>query len=197
MAEALLAQGETVLRVIILDSGNPETFPAFKSEAEHKALTEATYNQIIAISTALHTDGRNSPDNTSSESRTSSESELNEDDESSLVDNIHLAKLIRRHISDAFLVLSNHGQRGFLSEKLDTHVVLIKCKTTLQIDNTALLNRSAYMLGLMRDKFMDWDTTKFRRFDRVDFSGDHYASFGDQHVEELSNIFASLLWEFN
>ncbi|KAJ3579183.1 hypothetical protein NPX13_g1382 [Xylaria arbuscula] len=155
MAEALLAQGETVLRVIILDSGNPETFPAFKSEAEHKALTEATYNQIIAISTALHTDGRNSPDNTSSESRTSSESELNEDDESSLVDNIHLAKLIRRHISDAFLVLSNQGQRGFLSEKLDTHVVLIKCKTTLQIDNTALLNRSAYMLGLMRDKFMD------------------------------------------
>ena len=155
MAEALLAQGDKVLRVIMLDSGNPKLFPPFKLETEHKALTETTYKQIVAISTALCVGGKNGAGVTSSTSQSSSESEDEENDEIDLGDVRYVAKLTRRYISAAFLVLSNQGQRGFLAGNLDTHVVLIKCKTALQIGNIPLLNRSAYMLGVMRDQYME------------------------------------------
>ncbi|KAI1187087.1 beta-ketoacyl synthase [Nemania serpens] len=189
LAQVLLAQGETVSRVIMLDSPNPETFPAFKSKAEHEALTEATYSQTVAKKLAFSAVGDllESP----------SESDISDEDEHGDGDDLaaarQIAQLTRKHIAEFFLLLSKQEPGSFLPEKLDADVFLIKCKTVLRIDSTTPLNRSAYMLGLMRDKLMNWDPEKFRSFECIEFSGDHYGSFDAQYVDELSDIFRLVL----
>jgi len=187
MGQILLEQGEEVERVIMLDSPNPQTFPPFKSEVEHQALTEATYNQSVAHKLAFAVDGTTSTDE-------SEPSDEDDEDEGEAGTVRHVANLTRKHIADSFLLFSNQPSETFLpEEKLGTHVVLIKCKTALRIGETVLLNRSAYMLGYMRDKLMNWDTSRFRSFERIDFSGDHYGAFDAQYIDELSRIFCFIL----
>lgn len=48
MAQMLEAQGEEVIKVIMIDSANPEVFPQFKSEQEHHALAKATFNRTVS-----------------------------------------------------------------------------------------------------------------------------------------------------
>ncbi|KAI0398136.1 beta-ketoacyl synthase [Xylariaceae sp. FL0594] len=201
MAQILLEQGHQVRKVIMLDSPNPETFPPFKSEVEHRALVEATYSQSVAHKLAFAA-GETLSESDGSES----ESEPNDEDEDDSIR--HLADLTRKHIADSFLLFSNQsssssspGCKRLLpfadddgnNKKLDTHVVLIKCKTALRIGETVLLNRSAYMLGYMRDKLMNWDADRFRSFERIDFSGDHYGAFDQPYIDELTGIFCHIL----
>ncbi|KAI1812325.1 beta-ketoacyl synthase [Poronia punctata] len=183
MGQILLDRGEVVPKIIMLDSPNPETFPPFQSDVEHEALTEATYNQSVAHKLAYVG--------------------ADEDDD--------MATLTRKHIADSFLLYSNQAaatatsdddfflssppeeQKEGKKRKLDTHVVLIKCRTALRIGETVLLNRSAYMLGYMRDKLMNWDQNRFGVFEKMDFSGDHYGAFDEMFVDELSHIFRVIL----
>jgi pimeloyl-ACP methyl ester carboxylesterase len=48
MAHILLEQGEDVLKVIMIDSANPEAFPAFQSPEDHRALTRLTFSKTVA-----------------------------------------------------------------------------------------------------------------------------------------------------
>jgi hypothetical protein len=46
MAQTLMSRNEEVLKVIMIDSANPEAFPSFVSVEQHKAFAKATYAKI-------------------------------------------------------------------------------------------------------------------------------------------------------
>jgi pimeloyl-ACP methyl ester carboxylesterase len=49
MAQLLESRGEEVLRVIMIDSANPEVFPKFMTSQEHRAYSKETYNRTVAF----------------------------------------------------------------------------------------------------------------------------------------------------
>ncbi len=54
MASILEARGETVLHVIMIDSANPENYPAFVNRAEHEKITTLTYNKVVSRMTETY-----------------------------------------------------------------------------------------------------------------------------------------------
>ncbi|KJZ78759.1 hypothetical protein HIM_02150 [Hirsutella minnesotensis 3608] len=60
MAQALEAAGQEILKVIMIDSGNPEIFPNFGCFEEHRQFANATFERTIAIG-GLQVDGPQEP----------------------------------------------------------------------------------------------------------------------------------------
>ncbi|KAI9172437.1 Beta-ketoacyl synthase [Paramyrothecium foliicola] len=73
MAQILEARGEEVLKVVMIDSANPEVFPKFSSSQEHRAYSKATYNRTVAF--GLQMQGGHSP-----RAASPATSDLDEDD---------------------------------------------------------------------------------------------------------------------
>lgn len=71
MAQILESRGEEVLKVIMIDSANPEVFPKFTSSQEHRAYSKATYNRTVAF--GLQMEGGNSPDSPTASSPATSD----------------------------------------------------------------------------------------------------------------------------
>lgn len=59
MAQILQAQGEEVIKIIMIDSTNPEVFPHFTNAEEHKEFSKATYDRTVAY--GLQLDAGSSP----------------------------------------------------------------------------------------------------------------------------------------
>ncbi|KAI1391904.1 beta-ketoacyl synthase [Hypoxylon trugodes] len=180
MAQILLEQGESVSRVIMIDSANPEAFPPFRSSAEFHAQTAATIKGVVAEGLPVFLDA---------EEGASSDSESSEEeDDDGLLSLRETEKRIKMHISKSLLLLANITPGEFSSTYCDTHVVLVKCAADHKNDSSLHKHRAHQIRKVMRDKTMKWDTSKFREFETVPFSGDHDGAFGVQHVGELSKI---------
>ncbi|WYZ41518.1 hypothetical protein EsH8_V_000413 [Colletotrichum jinshuiense] len=53
MAQVLRDNGEEVLKVIMIDSANPESFPSFPTAKDHRSLTRLTFTRTVAADIRL------------------------------------------------------------------------------------------------------------------------------------------------
>lgn len=252
MAQILESRGDEVSKVIMIDSANPEAFPAFNDAQEHRALARATYDRTVAfgalpmdsceaspipspIMDRFHFDDDDEEDGswnaTSCDSSArSSASSLFDNSASSLFDSPFRSsdslitppesvcdsdeeydsdfddeppelkdylRLIKLHIHLGLELMANvsPGELIRADKTFNFDAVLIKCaQEEWQVDPAyPEIERLKQMQQIMGEKHMRWDTSRFRSFESVPFSGDHDGAFQPRFVGELSDILRECL----
>ncbi|KAK7423158.1 hypothetical protein QQX98_001234 [Neonectria punicea] len=257
MAQILEARDEEVLKVIMIDSANPEVFPNFRDTEEHKAFTNATCSKIsqqldinniddsppesspaaeirrIDYPTVSHQDHWDTIDSGGSGSVSSSASSVFDfytpntrpgtpvsppcssegssafcsDEESDLdveeywddfEEHYEMTQLkdllhnINFHVHQGLGLIASVSPGDLFrpGTKSDFDVLLIKCRPEpLEVyQSHHNLNGAEFVWSIMREKSMRWDSSRFRSFETVPFSGEHDGAFEPQHVGELSMI---------
>lgn len=256
MAQILESQDQEVLKVIMIDSANPEAFPNFLNDEEHTAFSKATYTKISQQldpnnlddptpesplderhSIDYHTTSRQNEWDTidsgdTPSSRASSVFDFNtpderpgtpislpcssegpsafcSDDESvcdaqdeeywdEFDEHFEMAQLkelllnIRLHVHHGLGLITSVAPGDLFQPgtKSDFDVLLIKCQPeSLEVYQTHHDTKGAtFLWSVMREKSMLWNSSQFRSFETVPFSGDHDGAFEPQFVGELSMI---------
>lgn len=185
MAKVLQEMGEKVLHVIMIDSANPESFPAFKSKEAHDAMTNTMFDAIT----------RRIAPPPSAETDTFFPSPVSEQDvafESDAVDLANLLTLMRSHISNGLRIISEAKPSTSSKSRYETEVTLIKCTSFV-----APLRRYGVKKPVIHCKTMNWKTKDFDSFQTILFSGDHDGAFDERYVGELTAIMESILSTVN
>jgi pimeloyl-ACP methyl ester carboxylesterase len=182
MADLLLQGGEQVLKVIMIDSANPETLPGMEAE-EQKVMGDMIFARNLGFTKT------SSLAPTHFDSGASSESEM--DAESAPVDS-YMQK-IRRHIGLGLKLMSTVPAGKYLSGFCDTHVVLVKCTAEEYLNKGQFGNKGAGVRNIMRDMNMGWDVATFAIFETVPFSAAHDTAFDGEFADELTGILNELL----
>ncbi|KPM42065.1 hypothetical protein AK830_g4506 [Neonectria ditissima] len=257
MAQILESRDEEVLKVIMIDSANPEVFPNFRDTEEHKAFTNATYSKISQQLDVNNFDGSAPaapPDSQSRaidyptapqdhwgtidtsgsgnvSSRASSVFDFNtpssrpgspvsppcssegssafcSDEESDLdvdedywddfEEHYEMAQLkdllhnISLHVHQGLGLIAGVAPSDLFQPgtKSGFDVLLIKCRPEpLEVYRRHHnLSGAEFVWSIMRESSMRWDSSRFRSFETVPFSGEHDGAFEPQHVGELSMI---------
>lgn len=182
MASVLEERGEQVLRVIMIDSANPDRFPLFTDRAEHEKLTAVMYHNVIKrmnIPAGL-ADG--------DISGSSSEEEEEEEEESDLV---NMLPKMRNHIHNGMHLLARENR--FLKDACQAPVILIKCSTLSRPSPGIRDARKEFLQKTFLDERMGWQLKKFRQFHTVELSGSHDGVFDRGNVDELTDILRDIL----
>ncbi|EON66088.1 hypothetical protein W97_05331 [Coniosporium apollinis CBS 100218] len=185
MAKVLQEMGEKVLHVIMIDSANPESFPAFKSKEAHDAMTNTMFDAITRRITPPP----------SAETDTFFPSPISEEDvafESDAVDLANLLTLMRNHISNGLRIISEAKPSTSSKTRYETEVTLIKCTSFV-----APPRRYGVKKPVIHCKTMNWKTKDFDSFQTILFSGDHDGAFDERYVGELTAIMESILSTVN
>jgi hypothetical protein len=181
MADILLQHGEQVLKVIMIDSANPETLPHMELE-EQKVMGNEIFRRNLGFT-------KSSPSSGQFDSEASSDSEM---DVQVRPGDSYMQK-IRAHISLGLRLMSTVPAGEYLSGFLDTHVVLVKCAAEEYLSDGQFGNKGAGVRKLMRDTCMGWDEAAFAMFETVDFSATHDTAFDAEFADELTAIMRDLL----
>jgi hypothetical protein len=182
MADILLQEGEEVLKVIMIDSANPEFLPAIEMEEQ---------NTMAELILARNLGSRVPPASSGYDSEPSSDS----DTETGSLEMDRQLRKMRAHISLGLKLMSTVAPGVFLSGYCDTHVVLVKCEAEEYLRDGQFGNKGAGVRKLMRDRTMNWDLKKFREFETVGFGAAHDTAFDSEFVGELTGILKQLLAE--
>ncbi|KAI4105281.1 MAG: hypothetical protein L6R37_002829 [Teloschistes peruensis] len=182
MASILEAWGESVIHVIMIDSLNPESYPAFIDRAEHDKITALTYNSVV---------GRmNVPEPPIDETDSSASDYSDDDDEHSLAS---LLRRMRKHISNSLYMLSSASGKPFLPERCSAPVTLIKCSLLSQPSPALREARKHFVRKVFHEERMGWPLTKFGRFRTIPFAAQHDSVFDEKHTRELTRILKGVL----
>ncbi|KAF1813473.1 alpha/beta-hydrolase [Eremomyces bilateralis CBS 781.70] len=186
MADVLLSYGEEVLKVIMLDSPNPEATPAFRSHREFETMLGNAYG---AVAQRLGVDATMEPDFDSSE----------DDDEDLFLQGGELLSRLHHHVSNGLRIIANVKLGTMFTCKQTYDAVLIKCtKAPAQLSTTGSTPNLSYERKLFqkfsfREKNMLWDPRVFRSFRSIPIHADHDGILDDMAAPELTRILQSVL----
>ncbi|KAL8997004.1 MAG: hypothetical protein Q9188_006428 [Gyalolechia gomerana] len=182
MASVLEAWGETVIHVVMIDSLNPENYPAFINRAEHDRIAALTYNGVV---------GRlNVPEPPIDDTDSSGSEYSGDDDEFSLAS---LLPRMRKHIFNSLHMLSNASGNPFLPDRCSAPVTLIKCSLLSRPSPTLRDARKTFVHNVFHDERMGWLPTKFKQFRTIPFAAQHDSVFDEMHIRELTGILRGVL----
>ncbi|KAL8800504.1 MAG: hypothetical protein Q9182_005140 [Xanthomendoza sp. 2 TL-2023] len=182
MASILEAWGESVVHVVMIDSLNPENYPAFIDRAEHDKITALTYNSVV---------GRMNVQEPLMDDTDSSASDYSDyDDEHSLAS---LLRRMRKHISNSLHMLSSASGNPFLPERCSAPVTLIKCSLLSQPSPALREARKTFVHKVFHDDRLGWLPNKFRHFRTISLAAQHDSVFDEKHVWDLTRILKGVL----
>ena len=184
MASILEERGETVLHVIMIDSANPENYPAFVNRAEHEKITTLTYNRVVSR--------MNAPSLMEDDDSSSSSDSADDDDD----DDFSLATMlprIRKHIYNGVNMVGTVARNRFLPERCHAPTTLVKCSSLSRPVATLRDVRKEFVQKSFRDERMGWQSAKFKHFRTVQFKAQHDSAFDKAHVGELTGILRGVL----
>lgn len=179
MASILEDRGEQVLRVIMIDSANPDRFPAFVNRAEHEQVTAITYHNItkrLDIPVSM------------TKGDTSEPSSEEDEEESDLVS---MLPKMRSHIYNGISLIAKENK--FLKEQSQAPVILIKCSKLSRPSPSIREARKEFVQKTFLDEKMGWQAKNFHRFRTVELGSSHDSVFDRGNVEELTNILKGIL----
>lgn len=208
MAKILVAQGETISHVIMIDSMNPETFLSFRDEREHRLVAAMTYNAIsrrmngpeeptalMMLDNDSLSRGSTSNSSSADTSRENSDGEVSSDEDEDSSDDLFYSQL-RQHIYNGLRMLSTYrstvlpGKQHWLPE---TDVTLVKCKVLGPLSPLLETNRRIFAEKTSKDNKSGWSEERFRHLATVPFRATHNACFDEDHADELTAIMKTIL----
>lgn len=181
MASILAERGEQVLRVIMIDSANPDRFPAFTDHAEHEKLTANMFHNV--------TKRMNLPAGLAEGDISASSSDEDEDDEEFGL--VGMLPKMRNHIHNGINLIARENR--FLKDACQTPVTLIKCSTQSRFSPAIREARREFAQKTFLDRRMGWQSKNFRRFHTVELSGTHDAVFDRGNVDKLTRVLRDIL----
>ena len=182
MASILESWGERVLHVIMIDSPNPELYPAFINRHEQETIASMTYNRVAGRYNAVLADD---------DSSSGSDSTDEEDDETSLAT---VLPRMRKHIFNGLHMLGSvKAGNHFLPNHCPTSVTLVKCSSLTRPAPALRDARRDFVQKTFRDERMGWQTERFKQFRTVRFRAQHDSAFDPTHVGELTDILGDVL----
>ncbi|KAI9676088.1 MAG: hypothetical protein M1817_000831 [Caeruleum heppii] len=179
MAEILQQQGEQVLHVLMVDSANPESHPAFADVVEHEGIASLTYSAIVKRMNVPAT----------SVSANESEPSSEEDDDGLA----NMLPRMRRHVVNGVQLVANARPSQFLTQHCHTSVTLIKCTSLSKLSPTLRESRRAFVRKCFGDDAMCWRTKAFDRFRTIKFDAQHDSAFDVTHVGDLTRLMRGVL----
>ncbi|KAL9604068.1 MAG: hypothetical protein Q9179_001991 [Wetmoreana sp. 5 TL-2023] len=182
MASILEAWGESVIHVVMIDSLNPENYPAFINRAEHERITALTYGKVASR--------MNVPEPPIDDASSSASDTSDDEDELSLAS---LLPRMRRHIFNSLHMLSSVSGNPFIPDRCFAPVTLIKCSLLSRPSPTLRDARKAFIHKVFHDERLGWQPTRFDQFRTIRFTAQHDSAFDKQHVEELTGILREVL----
>ncbi|KAK7511884.1 Alpha/Beta hydrolase protein [Phyllosticta citriasiana] len=187
MAQILETMGQTVQRIIMVDSGNPDTMSQLRKSPELEARANGLFETIARRMPGFNADYDSSScacsvcSSCASSSISQDGSEDTLDDEIDLLDRDLIFCRMRQHIKNGLEIIAQAGHEGFLRSKLSTGVVLVRCTTFQGPYRRAQLSKHKGTMG--------WEASDFGGgFQVIDFSGDHDGAFDRHNVGELTDI---------
>ncbi len=182
MADLLRQQHETVLHVIMIDSGCPGIYPPFHDRAEHEAIT--------ALLFAAVTEGRSTPRPAGLPPGSGGSSESGDD--ASEPDQV--VTRMQKHIQNGLTIISHAGDTESLAHGYDSPVTLIKCSAVRQAPSVISSERKAAMRRIFLDEKMCWDQEgNFADFTTIKVSSQHDNALDKEHAGDLSRIIENII----
>ncbi|KAJ9299418.1 hypothetical protein DTO271G3_3040 [Paecilomyces variotii] len=181
MADLLQEQGETVLHVIMIDSANPEQYPAFVDNEEHDFIADMAYS---AVAQKMNLPGSSHSDGMSSDS--------DQDDDADVELERMLLKM-RKHIWESIGVISKTEPGQLLPGKCNTFVTLTKCIKLAPVVPAVRLERKNFIRKCFLHPTLRWRAKQFNHFRTILFNAEHDDVFDSKHAPELTHILRIVL----
>ena len=183
MASILESWGESVLHVIMIDSPNPELYPAFINRHEQETISSMTYNRVAGRYNAVLADDDSS-----------SGSDSTDDEEESQISLATMLPRMRKHIFNGLHMLGSvKPGNHFLPHHCPTSVTLVKCSALSRPAPALRDARRDFVQKTFQDERMGWQTARFKQFRTVRFRAQHDSAFDPTHVGELTGILGEVL----
>ncbi|KAI2993605.1 hypothetical protein CBS147346_10899 [Aspergillus niger] len=196
MAEILQAKKETVQQVILLDSINPEKYPAFVNEEEHRIIADGLFTNVCqAMGMADLADNSDDEDNRSDASDASDDGSTMSDEEEE-DDNLHrLFSTMRRHIHASTLSIASTEPGKLLppNSVCHTSVTLVKCTQLSETVPALFSARQRCIRRCALHPTLQWRPQNFDRFRTLLIDARHDSLFDEEHVEEVTSILRQIL----
>ena len=181
MADILRRQDETVLHIIMIDSGCPSIYPSFHDRGEHEAIASLLFAAV--------TEGRAAP---SPAAPASDSGWSSEDDDGSELDQIY--SRMRKHIHKGLAMIASTVDSESLVHGYDGAVTLIKCSSLASPSPVLSAARKAAIRRIFLDEQMCWNLDgRFSDFRTVTVSSQHDRAFDKEHVGNLSRVIGDIL----
>lgn len=181
VADLLQEQGETVLHVIMIDSANPEQYPAFVDNDEHDFIADMAYN---AVAQKMNLPGTSHSDDMSIDS--------DQDDDSDAELEGMLLKM-RKHIWESLRMISKTEPGQLLPGKCNTSVTMIKCMKLAPVVPAVRLERKTFIRKAFLHPTLRWRAKQFNHFRTILFNAEHDDVFDAQNAPQLTHILRIVL----
>ena len=191
MAEILEIEGEEVLGIVLIDSTNPEGYPAFNSTSERDEVAEWTYKAYAGRSglPGLEEMACGEEDMLSMEEDKDSGLAPEEDDE---VDVMEYLPRMRKHIYNSLDMIATAGKGGYVPKVLRSPVTLVKCTQLATLPEAMSEERKNAIRHRFQDERAGW---RMNRLQSIAVDAKHDDVFDIQHVDNITDILKKVLEE--
>lgn len=190
MARILRQQHETVLHVLMIDSGCPAIYPPFRDRAEHDAIASLLF---AAVTKGRATSPPPPPPSCALLASGSTTPSSDDDEEDGIASDQIFARM-RKHIHNGLSMIGRADDNECLRHGYDSAVTLIKCSSLAPPSSVLSDARKAAVQRCFRDEQMGWNQDgRFADFRTVRVDSQHDRAFDRLHVGHLSRVIGDIL----
>lgn len=191
MAEILESDGEEVLGVLLIDSTNPEGYPAFNGTRERDEVAEWTYKAYAGRSGLPGLEDMGCEEESVLSREDDMDSGLGDEDDDE-VDVMEYLPMMRKHIYNGLDMIARAGQGGYLPKALKSPVTLVKCTQLATLPEAMSGERKNAIRHRFEDQRAGWTMDDFKS---IPVDAQHDNVFDNQHVGKVTNILRGMLEE--
>ena len=199
MAEILESErgGEEVAGVILMDSANPEGYPAFEDTDERDEVAEWTYNAYAGRSGLPSLDdsdccSSDDDDDLQQRREDDRDSGLGDDSDDEEVDVMEYLPRMRSHIYNSLDMIADAGAGGSIPHDLKSPVRLVKCTQLAALPDAMSQERKDGIQLRFRDERAGWTMEDFKS---IPLEAQHDDVFDGEHVGDVTDILRDVLGE--
>lgn len=190
MAEILESEGEEVVGVVLIDSLNPEGYPAFLDTGERDQVAEWTYRAYAGRSGLPVLEELGAGDDGGLCQEDDMDRGIGDEDGDDEVDVMDYLPRMRKHIYNSLNLLAGAGKGTYVPKKLDCPVTLVKCTQLASLPEAMSEERKKAIRYRFEDERAGWPMEKFRS---IPVEAQHDDVFDTKHVGEVTDVLRGML----
>ena len=191
MVEILENEGEEVLEVLLIDSTNPEGYPAFNDTRERDEVAEWTYKAYAGRSGLPGLEEMGCEEESVLSKEEDRDSGLGDEDDDE-VDVMEYLPRMRKHIYNSLDLIAWAGQGDYMPKEFNSPVTLVKCTELATLPKAMSQGRKNAIRHRFQDERAGWTMEKLQS---IPVDARHDDVFDSQHVGKVTGILRGVLEE--
>lgn len=193
MVEILEKEGEEVLGVLLIDSTNPEGYPAFNDTRERDEVAEWTYKAYAGRSGLPGLEEMGCEEARVLSKEEDRDSGLGDEDDDE-VDVMEYLPRMRKHIYNSLDLIAWAGEGGYMPNDIKSPVTLLKCTELATLPEAMSPGRKNAIQHRFQDERAGWTMEKLQS---IPVDAQHDDLFDSQHVGKVTSILRGVLEVIN